>query len=114
MSEERERSPAENIFMKIIPVYMDFLERRNYFYKNNKGQRINLYDCFFLDLVWKKCYRKYLLSTTLYTAENYTATDEDKKILKEVSDLVKNDTVEKIVNWYHITEQQQAKLLPSQ
>jgi hypothetical protein len=106
MSQERERSPAENVFMQILPVYMDFLERRDYFYKNNKGQRINLYDCFFLDLVWKRPYRKYLLSTTLHNAENYTPTDEDKKILKEISDLVKNDTIEKIVNWYHITERQ--------
>lgn len=95
-----ERSASENVFIKILPVYMEFLENQKYYISKNKGLRINLYDCFFLDLIWKRCWKKYLLSTTLYTAENYTATQEDRQILKEVSDLVKNDTIAKICNWY--------------
>jgi hypothetical protein len=96
-----ERSASENIFIKILPVYMEFLENQKYYISKNKGIRINLYDCFYLDLIWKKCWKKYLLSTTLYTSENYTPTQEDRNILKEVSDLVSyRNNIAKICNWY--------------
>jgi hypothetical protein len=93
---------------------MEFLENKKYYIKHDKGIRINLYDCFFLDLIWKKCWKKYLLSTTLHTAENYTPTQEDRQILKELSDLVSyRDNIAKITNWYHDIEATSCETLKS-
>lgn len=89
------------IFLEIIPSYMLFYNQKRY----DTVYKVNLYDCFELVLTWKKCYR-YFIKTTINLLNNYKATEEDMYILKELSDMVKGDTILKMTKWY----KQQCKL----
>jgi len=86
---------VDKVFLEIIPSYLLFYNRRQY----DTGYKINLYDCFELVLTWKKCYH-YFISTTINLINNYQPTEEDKYILRELSNMVKGDTIIKMTQWY--------------
>ena len=86
---------VDKVFLEIIPSYLVFYNRRQY----DTGYKINLYDCFELVLTWKKCYN-YFISTTINLINNYQPTEEDTYILRELSNMVKGDTIIKMTKWY--------------
>jgi hypothetical protein len=86
---------VNKVFLEIIPSYLVFYNRKQY----DTGFKINLYDCFELVLTWKKC-KNYFIHTTIKLLNNYTPTSEDAYILQEVSNMVKGNTITRLVKWY--------------
>lgn len=86
---------VDKVFLEIVPSYMLFYNRRRY----DTGYKINLYNCFQLTLTWKKCFH-WFVSTKIELIDNYTPTAEDAYILNELSNMVKGDTVVKMIHWF--------------
>lgn len=86
---------VDKVFLEIVPAYMLFYNRKQY----HTGYKINLYNCFQLVLTWKKC-KNWFVSTKIELINDYTPTSEDAYILQEISNMVKGDTLIKMVRWY--------------
>jgi hypothetical protein len=87
---------AYDLFLKILPAYMNFHRAKQY----DVGARINMFDDIFLELRWGKCYRKRFIKTDVLHRKDYIVNEEDMTLLTKLSDFFRLNSIDALTRWY--------------
>jgi hypothetical protein len=86
-----------HLFYHIIPTYMKVYEQKKY----SKMTRITLFHNIYMNLEWKKCYKKYHLTTSYTPQPDYVLTEDDVKFISYLNEFFTPTNVKNVTLFYN-------------
>lgn len=88
---------TKHLFYHLIPTYMQVYEEKKY----SKMTRITLFHNIYCDLVWKKVYKNYHLTTSYKPQTGYILVEDDIKFISYLNEFFTPKNIKNITEWYN-------------